>query len=182
MIDEQQSASTPIGKPRKTKEMFPYGGRGGINPKHAHLTPEQRCQGHKKNGDQCKLPPILGATVCRQHGGAAPHIKAAAKARLENAADRVARQLLGMAEDPDMAPAVKLAAIKDVLDRGGLGARAALDVTHEIPLWQQVLDCVYRGPRGDAPAGPDGATLDSEVVDGEVIEYASFTDDDGREP
>lgn len=87
-----------------------------------------------------------------------------------------------MATDEELPPAVRLSAIKDALDRAGLGARAALDVTHEIPLWQQVLDGVYRGPRHDAPAEPDGATLDTEVVDGEVVEYAAFTDDDGREP
>lgn len=150
------------------------------NPRHRNMT--NRCVAHKKTGARCQRPAMLGGTVCRHHGGASPHVKAAAKRRLEMATDRLARQLLGMAEDPDMAPAIKLAALKDALDRAGLGARAALDVTHEIPLWQQVLNGVYRGPRRDAPAGPDGATLDTEVVDGEVIEYATFTDDDGREP
>lgn len=151
------------------------------NPKHANMPESRRCVGHRKNGDRCQKPSILGATVCREHGGAAPHVKAAAKARLENAADRLARQLLGMAEDPDMAPAIKLAALKDALDRAGLGARQALDVAVGLAPWEQILDGVYRGPRRDAPAGPDGATLDVEVIDGESFEYATFTDDDGRE-
>lgn len=150
------------------------------NPRHRNMT--NRCVAHKKTGARCQRPAMLGGTVCRHHGGASPHVKAAAKARLENAADRLARQLLGMAEDPNMAPAIKLAALKDALDRAGLGARSALDVTHDLKRWEEVFEGVYRGPVGGAPAAPVGATLDSEVIDGEVIEYAEFSDDDGREP
>lgn len=125
---------------------------------------------------------MLGGTVCRHHGGASPHVKAAAKRRLELASDRLARQLLGMAEDPNMAPAIKLAALKDALDRAGLGARAALDVTHELKPWEKVLEGVYRGPEVGAPAAPVGGTLDTEVIDGEVIEYAEFSNDNGSTP
>jgi hypothetical protein len=108
-----------------------------------------------------------------EHGGRAPHIKNAARVRIENAADRLARQLLGMAEDPDMPPAVKLAALKDALDRAGLSARQALDVTVE-PRWKQMFDRIARGTDGaDAPT----------VVDGQVVGYTEFDDaGDGREP
>lgn len=152
------------------------------NSKHRNMPESRRCVAHRKNGDRCQKPSILGATVCASHGGAAGHVKRAAKARLENAADRVARQLLGMAQDDNLPPAVKLAAIKDVLDRAGLGARAALDVTHELKPWEKVLEGVYRGPEVGAPAAPVGGTLDTEVIDGEVIEYAEFSDDNGSTP
>ena len=73
------------------------------------------CHGRKKDGTQCRKAPIEGGTVCSKHGGRAPHIKNAARVRIEMAADRLARQLLGMAEDPDMPPAIN----------GGLAAALA---------------------------------------------------------
>jgi hypothetical protein len=82
-------------------------------------TPDRRCKAHKKNGEQCKNAGVPGATVCRFHGGAAKHVKAAARARLENAADLMAKQLLGIALTAE-GEGVKLAAIKDALDRAGL--------------------------------------------------------------
>src|SRR3954449_1168054 len=85
------------------------------NPKHANMPEERRCRGHKKTGARCQRPAILGGTVCRHHGGAARHVKRAAQARMDNFADRAARILIGIAEDPEMAPAVKLGAVKDLL-------------------------------------------------------------------
>ena len=123
-----------------------------------------QCVRIKSNGERCQKPPIMGATVCRFHVGAAAHVKRAAKARLENAADRLARQLLGMAEDPDMPPAVS-SAIKRSLDRAGLNARQAHEVTVGLKPWEQVLEGVWRGPRPDDP----------NVID------AEFDYDDGRE-
>lgn len=41
-----------------------------------------KCTGHKSNGEPCGNWPIHGATVCRSHGGAAPHVKAAAAQRV----------------------------------------------------------------------------------------------------
>src|SRR5689334_1145048 len=84
-----------------------------------YAEPSRRCAGHKKTGEQCKNAAILGSTVCRFHGGAARHVKAAARARLENAADLMAKQLLGIALTAE-GEAVKLAAIRDALDRAGL--------------------------------------------------------------
>jgi hypothetical protein len=81
----------------------------------------RRCVGHKRNGDRCLKAAIKGATVCRTHGGATKHVQRAARVRLENAQDLMAQQLLGVALTA-ASEAVKLAAIKDVLDRGGLKA------------------------------------------------------------
>ena len=44
------------------------------------------------------------------------------------ASDRLARQLLNMTTDPNVADPVKLAAIKDTLDRSGLAAKTAVSV------------------------------------------------------
>ena len=117
------------------------------------------CVAHRKNGDPCKRPPIKGARVCRFHGGAAPQVKHAAKVRLENAADRMARELLRMAEDPDLLPAVKLAAIRDALDRAGMAPNAKHDVTLEVKPYQKILDRIGRDMESD-----------SLVIEGEVVD------------
>lgn len=134
-----------------------------VNPRHRNM--KHRCIRIKLSGARCQNPAILGATVCRFHGGASAHVKKAAKARLENAADRLARQLLGMAEDPDMPPAIKLAAIKDALDRAGLNPRGALDIIHELKPWQQVLDGIDRDALDEAPTIIEGSIDDVDVAE-----------------
>jgi len=169
MSEAQQSTNRPINAIQRSPDR--------VHPK---TYKDHQCVRIKRNGERCQKPPILGGAVCRFHGGAASHVKLAAKARLENAADRMAEQLLGIALNEEMKPEVRLAAIKDALDRAGLSPRQALDVVHELKPWEQVLDGVLRGPRVDPPGG--GRTLDTEVIDGEVIEYTAFgaPGDDGR--
>ncbi|WP_339121454.1 HGGxSTG domain-containing protein [Pseudonocardia sp. D17] len=129
------------------------------------IKPRNQCVAHKKNGEQCQKAPIRGAKVCRFHGGAAKHVKAAAKARLENAADLMAKQLLRIAVDEEAPAAVKLAAIKDALDRAGLSPNQALQITHELKPYEQILERVARGPRpGSAPVE------EPEVIEAELVE------------
>lgn len=90
-----------------------------------HSKPEvqqTRCRAHTVTGDRCRTFALVGSRVCGKHGGAAPHVKAAARARLENASDALAQRLLGMTLDDSVKDSVKLAAIKDALDRAGLKA------------------------------------------------------------
>lgn len=110
--------------------------------------PERRCVRVKLNGEQCKNAAIKGSTVCRYHGGAAKHVQAAARARLENATDRLAKELLGMAIDPDVAESVKLRAIESALDRGGLKAPNEVVVSAGAQSgFDEVFDGIYSGPR-----------------------------------
>jgi hypothetical protein len=117
-------------------------------------SPERRCVAHRKNGDRCKNAAIKGASVCRYHGGAADHVKRAARARLENAADLMAKQLLGIALTADNEN-VKLSAIKDALDRAGLKAPAEIVVSHGEP---KAYETVF-----DAIGGNLGESIDASI-------------------
>ncbi|MFD5809407.1 hypothetical protein [Rhodococcus aetherivorans] len=97
--------------------------KDGRNP-----DPSRICTAHRTNGEPCRKTAIRGGNVCMTHGGAAPAVRAKARTRLEMAADRMAKELLGIATDDDAPVAVKLAAIKDALDRAGLSAKTAVSV------------------------------------------------------
>ena len=89
---------------------------------------QNRCAAHSsRTGELCLKAAIRGATVCRFHGGAAGHVRHEARERPELAADRLARELLGMATSAE-SEAVKLNAIRDALDRSGIGAKTEVSV------------------------------------------------------
>jgi hypothetical protein len=77
----------------------------------------QRCHAHsKRSGKACNNPAILGATVCRMHGGSAPQVKLAALERLK-ALQPKAITVLESLLDREEFPTVQMAAVRDVLDR-----------------------------------------------------------------
>lgn len=142
-----------------------------------------KCSARKSNGDPCANSPMKGGTVCRSHGGAAPQVMRKAKERLENSAEKMARLLLQMAEDPNVPHAVRLAAIRDALDRAGITAKQTLEVEAE---WQTVIaDIITDAPPGtkstlsqryrptEVPTPGD----DGDVVEGVVVEDQFFGDE-----
>jgi len=111
----------------------------------------RRCKAHSsRTGEPCKLPPVKGSNVCRSHGGAAPQVKRKARQRIEEAADRMARELLKMATDDHVADSVKLAAIRDALDRAGLAAKSAVEVEvgPQKP-YEAILESIEAGSRAE---------------------------------
>lgn len=156
--------------------------------------PDRRCVAHKKNGDQCGNAARRGTSVCDYHGAKAPQVKAKARQRLEEAADGMAKALLGIALTAQ-SESVKLAAIKDALDRAGLGAGQALGLAAKVPQpWEEVLcevafDGIARGTSdqqgeryGILPeqfsALPGSA--EPEVVEAEVVAEGSDSDNPER--
>ena len=115
--------------------------------------PSRICTAKRTNGEPCRKVAIKGASVCATHGGRAPQVKAKAKARLENAADRMAKLLLNMAEADDVSDAVKLNAIRDALDRSGVSAKNAVEVTvGPMKPWESVMDGIAAGSRAESRA------------------------------
>lgn len=138
--------------------------------------PKRRCSARRTNGEPCRKAAMAGSTVCRNHGGAAPQVKAKARVRLENAADRMARQLLGMAMDDKVPAYVKLEAIKTALDRAGISPKTAVEVeVGPAKGWEVAFAGIAGGPRPDelAPA-PTGNNLVPE----EFAAHAAMMDED----
>lgn len=150
---------------------------GSMNP-----LKNPQCTAHsKRSGERCKRPAMNGTTVCRNHGGAAPQVKRKAQQRLAEAADRMAKELLGIATSSEVSDAVKLAAIKDALDRAGLKPSTSVDVSVGGPAaWEQMVSGLTtttraesraaRGlvddtPRMILPAPRTDVPLDVEVVE-----------------
>lgn len=140
----------------------------------------RRCHVTKKDGEQCGKVAMDGQRVCGTHGGRAPQAKAAARRRLDEAADRMAKQLLGIAESAE-SESVKLAAVRDALDRAGLKPPTQVEVGPKQPEpWEQLLgdvahvtkaqhEAMKRGePLPPSPLPPAPEPL--EVVDAEIVE------------
>ena len=83
------------------------------------------CRAHNREGRQCAAFPIHGGTVCVAHGGRAPQVRKAARDRLAEMVDPALTELLRIVESGEN-DGIKLAAIKDVLDRAGYKPREKL--------------------------------------------------------
>ena len=124
---------------------------------------------------------MAGQQVCGTHGGRAPQAKAAARRRLDEAADRMAKRLLAFAEREDVPAYVALAATESALDRAGIVQPTKVEVGIEAP-WEQIMGGIVgiaqitqaesRARRGLAPEPPAALSApgDGDVVDAEVVD------------
>lgn len=106
---------------------------GDTDPKARKL----RCTAKSKtSGRQCAQPPILGGTVCRYHGGAAPQVAAKARDRLMALQDPAIDTLGYLMSQRAAFPSTAYAAARDVLDRTEGKPKESIDmnVTGEIAL------------------------------------------------
>ena len=156
----------------------------------ATRTPEvraRRCHATNGNGDQCGKVAMEAQKVCGTHGGRAPQAKLAARRRLDEAADRMAKELLGIATGAE-SEAVKLSAVKDVLDRAGLKPPAQVELSAKPPdPYEELLGDVMQITRAqheamkrgeyqpattalpDPPALPPACDDRADVLDAEVV-------------
>lgn len=136
-----------------------------------------KCSARTTAGEPCKRSPIKGGNVCATHGGSAGHVVAAARRRLMASSDRVGALLLRIAEDEKTPPAVRLAAIRDVLDRAGVTVKQEVEVT--VQPWQQLIEGIV----SEVP--DDGirtfGSLQRDYVDGEVVDLVPPVDNEPGE-
>lgn len=86
-----------------------------------------KCTAHSsQTGNPCRNNAIDGGTVCRMHGGSAPQVKQAALERIRAAAFDAAGELARLAVGAE-SEAVRVSAIKDLLDRAGLNAKQIIE-------------------------------------------------------
>ena len=127
------------------------------------LPPPVKCRAHNRDGSPCGSHAMRGGAVCRMHGGAAGQTRRKAQERLEAASDRLARALLDIASSAE-SESVRLAAIRDALDRVGVTGKTAIEVEVQAP-WQIMLSRMV--------VSSSAVTTDDDVVDAAVIEDGS---------
>lgn len=114
------------------------------------LVEKRRCTARKKDGTPCKRPPIKGGTVCMSHGGAAPQVRRKANERLLQGVPKMLSELKRLATNESIPPNVRLAAIRDWLDRAGIGETAKAELTVNLPKWEEALGDVFLDMDGEA--------------------------------
>lgn len=129
MSTESTDAGTDAGTestdgPRIRRQQAPRNQTNGAphGPVPESTVPSQRCHAKRTNGvTPCKSWAIVGATVCRKHGGGAPQVREAARKRILAFAPIAVQQLQQLATGA-MSEAVRARAAIDLLDRAGLKA------------------------------------------------------------
>ena len=138
------------------------------------FSPGVKCSARsQRTGKQCNAWAVRGANVCRVHGASAPQVKAAAKRRLDQAADVLVQRLLGFALDGQCEDNTALRAIIAALDRAGIVVPNTIDVAIGPRPFEEVFDSIATTSRAESraqrgmpaelpPAALEAATLTSE--------------------
>lgn len=121
----------------------------------------QRCVAHTPRG-RCLRPGAFGGTTCRNHGGTAPQVLAKAREAMQLSAYHNYLNTQGLADSAENEQ-VRLNANKDLLDRAGMGAKHALELS-------------------TPPADPVDDILDAATFDVAKLSKAQHDALMGREP
>lgn len=131
--------------------------------------PSRRCHAHKKSGEQCRQAAIPGGRVCKKHGGSAPAVINKARIRLQMQTSQMAQNLIDMANDTSLdykRPDVRLKAITEVLDRGGVGIKEEIDINVDPKPFESLLDKIAGIAQGKTRAE---SRREREVLDVEEV-------------
>ena len=82
----------------------------------------------------------------------------------------MAKALLGIATDTNVPEGVRLAAVKDALDRGGIQAKTAVSVEVSAKPFELVFDAITAGPRYEPLPEIEGGDILDEGSDSSVSE------------
>ncbi len=78
------------------------------------------CTATTNKDEPCRGPALIGATVCRKHGGQLPEVKAkSARIMLEELIHPALLALKDIVEDAKQPASARVAAARDILDRTG---------------------------------------------------------------
>jgi hypothetical protein len=127
------------------------------------------CTARRRNGAPCGNAPMAGTNVCRMHGGAAPQVRRRAQQRILEASDKAAARLVAMMQDDTIAPAIQLAAARDLLDRAGIVGKQEFDVEVKVTGWQTVLADIL------VDVEEDEDDFSEVIVDAEIVEDSPET-------
>lgn len=97
---------------------------------HLHLTfdGKPRCTARSKQAKRrCARAATPGTTVCKNHGSAAPQVRAAAQLRLASLVDPAIATFANVMKDKSASESDKLRAAENVMDRAGFPRRAEVD-------------------------------------------------------
>ncbi len=150
----------------------------------AYSNPDRQCTAHStRTGQRCKNAAILGGTTCKFHGSGTTMALRKAKERIEQAADRMAGNLLGIAETAD-SETVRLSATNSALDRAGIIKPTQVQVGPMEPApWESVFESIStesreasRARRGYSPEYGTGAALDDPFSAGQSSKPPKQTD------
>jgi hypothetical protein len=124
-----------------------------------------KCSAHLSHAPfaPCKNWAVKGARVCRNHGGSAPHVKANARARLDSFVEPALARLRKLVDSAD-SDGVKLAAVRDILDRTGykLPERIESDNATTIRVEYETVEVLESSPM-TAPTTTSGSKTEQTL-------------------
>jgi hypothetical protein len=91
------------------------------------------CLAKRTDGTPCKAPVMRGSRVCRAHGGAAGHVREAARLRLAKLVEPAIGTVREMMLRGD-SHTVRLKAATEVLDRAGIVAEQKVEVDNQVSI------------------------------------------------
>lgn len=110
----------------------------------------------------CESYGANGTDFCGKHGGQLEPTIAAAKRRLLHGADELVEVLKRLALDESQAAADRVRAINSYLDRAGI--RAGMDVSVDVPKWQNVLGKMFGNEDTEDEPAEVSASVEVSVV------------------